>query len=82
MPHPQSVSSITPETHGREEKHREKKKNTKTGEILVSEEDETTHSPDGKVELTYQMTYKCTKRCQVIAPPHYLEISSHTRRIL
>lgn len=38
MPHPQSESSITPEIHGREEKHREKEKNTKTGEILVSEE--------------------------------------------
>lgn len=38
VPHPQSVSSTTPETHGREEKHREKEKNTKTGEILVSEE--------------------------------------------
>lgn len=38
MPHPQSESSTTPEIHGREEKHREKEKNTKTGEILVSEE--------------------------------------------
>lgn len=36
VPHPQPISIITPETHGREEKHREKEKNTKTGEILVS----------------------------------------------
>ena len=35
---PQSESSIAPENHEREEKKREKHKNTKRGEIHVSEE--------------------------------------------
>lgn len=71
VPHPQSESSITPETHGREEEHREKEKNTKTGEILVSEErKQTTDNPtlmmssewDGKVDSTsLQTTEQCTQ---------------------
>lgn len=63
VPHPQSESRIAPEIHGREEKHREKEKNTKTGEILVSEESrQTADNPrlmmsserDGKVDSIYQ----------------------------
>lgn len=63
VPHPQSESSIAPEIHGREEKHREKEKNTKTGEILISEESKKINrytrlmmssERDGKVDLTYQ----------------------------
>lgn len=66
VPHPQSESSITPETHGREEKHREKEKNTKTGEILVSEEKQTkttklmmSSERDGKVDSDKQHTKGC-----------------------
>lgn len=71
MPHPQSESSITPEIHGRKEKHREKEKNTKTGEILVSEESKTIYRHprlmmssewDGKVDSTfYKRAEQCTK---------------------
>lgn len=46
VPHPQSVSSITTETHGREEKHREKEKSTKTGETLVSKDGNKTVQTD------------------------------------
>lgn len=71
MPHPQSESSITPEIHGREEKHREKEKNTKTGKILISEESKKHRYPrlmmsserDGKVDSTYQTSLKRTEQC-------------------
>lgn len=36
-PTPNQNPASPPEIHGRKEKHREKEKNTKTGEILVSE---------------------------------------------